>query len=111
GVREVQHVFLQERPRELELLRREPVVYELLELAQGGAQREVRLLVRQRTDPYFENLMPAGYVHGRHLPFAAFRESLDVRVVAVVQTARFADHLKQMARLIAVLAQPGIRNP
>ena len=58
------------------------------------------------------NELPAArHVDGRHGALAAFRERLDVRVVAVVQAAQLADHVEQMARLIAVLAEPRVRDP
>ncbi len=58
-LREVQRVLLQERARELELLLRQAVVDERVELAQCGPQREHGLVVRQGADPHLEQLLAA----------------------------------------------------
>jgi hypothetical protein len=67
--------------------------------------------VRQSADPNLEELHAARHVDGRHDAFAALGEFLDVRVVAVVQAALLANDVEEMARLVAMLAEPRIRDP
>src|SRR5690606_12648723 len=83
---------------------------EPLDLAQRGADREVRLLVRQRADPDLEQPRAARHIHRRHPALATLGEGLDIRVVAVVESAYLADHLEEPADLLAVLAEPGARD-
>src|SRR5690606_36193481 len=106
----VQHVLRKERAGELEVLAPHAVPHEPIELPRGRAQREMGLLVRQRANPDLEDLMTARHVNRGHLPVAAFRERLDVRVVAVIESADLADHLEQAARRLAMLAEPRDRE-
>ena len=69
------------------------------------------LVVGKRADPDFEDLVAAGHVHRWHAPAATLRECLDVGVVAVVEAADFADDLEQVARLVAMFAEPGVGDP
>src|SRR5690606_4830506 len=95
---------------QLEVLAPHAVRDQPLDLAQRGADREVRLLVRQRADPDLEQPRAARHVDRRHPALAAFREGLDVRVVAVAEPADLADHLEQPADLLTMLAEPGARD-
>src|SRR5690606_20125446 len=107
---EVQDVLREERAGQLEILAPHTVAHETLELAHRRAQHEMRVLVRQRADPDLEDLAPPRHADRRSLPFAAVWERLEIRIVAVVQPANLADHLKQTARRVAVLAEPRDRD-
>jgi hypothetical protein len=111
GDREVEHVLLQEFAGQLEVGGAHAVLDQQRELAVGGSQGEVGMLVGQRADPDLKQLGAAADVGRRHLPPATLREGLDVAVVAVVEAAGLTDDLKQVARRIAVLAEPRIDQP
>jgi hypothetical protein len=108
---EVQAVLLQEGARRLELLAREAAGDQALDLAQGGARGEGGLRLFDRADPDLEELRAPADPGRRHRQAAAVGGRLDVGVVAVVQSARLADHLVEVARAVSVLAEPGVGDP
>ena len=92
----------------LNSLFRHAVVDELLQFPQGGPQGELPGRVRHGPNPHLEDLLTAADVDRRNQQARSAGEVLDVGVVAVVQPAGLANHLVQMAALVAMLAEPGV---
>ena len=102
----VEIVLLQELFGQFEIFPRHSVVHELLELAYGCAEGEVRVGILNGPDPDFEDLLPACGVGCRELTRPPIRETLDVRIIAVIHASGFPDDLVQMAARVPVLSEP-----
>src|SRR5262249_29501589 len=96
--------------RRLELILRQSVLYQLLQLEQCDAKGHVGVGGNNRPDPHLENLaLPDGVGIRKELKHAAW-ERFDIRVIAVIEPATGPEALIQAARRNPMLANPRPRD-